>query len=501
MITIQTQISFAGLERSLETWRMNKKGEDVRSTFMAGEKELHAQERRLIDKKKAHRMEEDEEDEEENEDDDDDDEDDDGNEEGEEEGEEEEGEEEDGEEEEATQAPSNQTEANDILPESQCETGESEISCRGMGMTHLPIIRDPEATKLDVGENNIRVIPLDIFSGLPMLEVLDLSKNQLDDDSFSQNALSNLTSVKKLNLDGNRLTMIPMLPPSLEQLSVNSNKLHTLAPHCFTGLVNLLNLELEGNSLHEGGVSPQAFKPLKRLLHLKLEKNRFRSLPQRLPRSLQTLEMDENLIEELTEDSLKGCSHLKILDLSHNLLRDEGLSQRVWTSLRQLEALDLSSNRLTSVPVNLPRSLLQVDLQQNNISHIPAFIFRHLRPGLQSLGLSHNVLTNEGIERGSFVGMFRSLAELLLDDNHLGEVPRWVRQFKNLQVLRLDNNYIRVVRQWGVCHPRNSGSTLASVNLENNLLVPEKIPSNAFNCLTDAQGLFIYPQRRDFPEI
>lgn len=53
----------------------------------------------------------------------------------------------------------------------------------------------------------------------------------------------------------------------------------------------------------------------------------------------------------------------------------------------------------------------------------------------------------------------------------------------------------RLVKQWGVCHPRNPGSTLASVHLENNLLEVERIPPHAFSCLSDAQGLVLYPQQ------
>ncbi|XP_045912695.1 extracellular matrix protein 2 [Micropterus dolomieu] len=362
-------------------------------------------------------------------------------------------------------------------------------------MTHLPIIHNPEATKLDMAENNIRVLALQPLSGLLNLDTLDLSKNKLDDESFGQNPLSNLTFLKKLNLDGNQLTRIPALPSSLEELKVNSNMLGTLTPHCFKGLMNLLTLELEENPLHEGSVSPQAFRPLERLLHLQMDNNRFRFLPLGLPRSLQELKMNKNLIEEVTEEALRGCIHLRVLDLRHNLLREQGISTQACTRLKSLEALDLSHNQFTSVPMNLPRRLLKLKLQHNNINHIPAFSFRHLRPGLQSLHLSHNALSNEGMERVSFAGTFRSLGELLLDNNRLEEVPRCVRQFKNLQVLRLDNNQIRLVRKWGVCHPRNSGSTLASVHLENNLLELERIPPNAFSCLTDAQGLVLYPQQ------
>ncbi|XP_034393246.1 extracellular matrix protein 2 [Cyclopterus lumpus] len=362
-------------------------------------------------------------------------------------------------------------------------------------MTLLPIIHNLLATNLDMAENNIRIISPQVFSGVPNLDTLDLSKNKLDDESFSQNPLSNLTFLKKLNLDGNQFTSIPALPPSLEELRMNNNKLSALSPHCFKDLMNLLNLELEKNTLHEGNVSPQAFRPLERLLELQLDNNRFRSLPLGLPPSLQKLEMNGNLVEEVTEEALRGCVHLGVLELSHNLLHEQGIATHAWTRFKSLEALDLSYNKFTSVPMNLPR-LHKLNLQHNNISHIAAFTFRHMRSSLQSLCLSHNALSNEGMDRVSFVGTYRSLGELLLDNNRLGEVPRCVRQFKNLQVLRLDNNQIRLVRQWGVCHPRNSGSSLTSIHLENNLLDVERIPPNAFSCLTDAQGLVLYPQQR-----
>ncbi|KAM7411805.1 hypothetical protein PAMA_021671 [Pampus argenteus] len=412
-------------------------------------------------------------------------------------GEEEEEEEEGGggeEEEEATQSPSNQTATQSSYTESplsECQTTKREIICRGNGMTHLPIIHNLEATKLDMAENNIQRITPDVFSGLPNLDTLDLRKNKLDDESFSQNPLSNLTFLRRLNLDGNQLTRVPTLPPSLEELKINNNKLSSFTPHCFKGLMNLLNLELGENTLHEGNISPLAFRPLEKLLDLQLDNNHFRSLPQGLPPSLQELDMNGNLIEEVTEEALRGCVHLRVLDLSHNRLHEQGIAHRAWSRLKALEAFDLSYNQFTSVPMNLPRSLRKLTLQHNNISHIPAFVFRHLRPGLQILRLSHNALSDAGIERVSFVGTYRSLGELLLDNNRLEEVPRSVRQFKNLQVLRLDNNQIRLVRQWGVCHPRNSGSTLTSVHLENNLLEVERIPPNAFSCLVDARGLVL----------
>ncbi|XP_013873102.1 extracellular matrix protein 2 [Austrofundulus limnaeus] len=363
-------------------------------------------------------------------------------------------------------------------------------------MTHLPIFQDHEATKLDVSENNISFVAPQTFFGLPNLDTLDLSQNKLDDESFSQNPLFNLTSLKKLNLDDNQISRIPALPPSLEELRINNNnQLRTLTHHSFKGLVNLLKLELKKNTLREASVSPLAFRPLQKLLDLQLDNNHFRFLPPRLPASLQKLKLSENRIEEVREEPLRGCRNLRVLDLSHNHIYEQRIATNAWIHLKSLEDLDFSYNRFSSVPVNLPRSLLKLTLQHNHISHIYAFTFRHMRPGLQSLCLSHNGLSVEGLDRVAFVGTYRSLRELRLDNNNLEEIPRCVRQFKNLQALRLDGNHIREVRRWGVCHPRNSGSTLASVHLENNLLEVDTIPPDAFSCVTDAQGLVLHPQQ------
>lgn len=52
------------------------------------------------------------------------------------------------EEEEATEAPSNQTET--YLNSYGCQVTENQISCRGLGMSELPVINDLEASLLDM---------------------------------------------------------------------------------------------------------------------------------------------------------------------------------------------------------------------------------------------------------------------------------------------------------------------------------------------------------------
>ncbi|CAB1336021.1 unnamed protein product [Coregonus sp. 'balchen'] len=175
-------------------------------------------------------------------------------------------------------------------------------------MNHLPIITDLGITTLDLAENSISLISSRGFSGLPNLESIDLSKNRLDDDSLSHHLFSNLTRLRRLNLDDNQLTRIPLLPPSLEELKMNDNKITRLTPHSFKG-------------------------PLRRVQYLRLDSNRFRSLPLGLPRSLQELRMRDNQLQEVPEGVLSELAKLRVLDLSHNLLHEGDISNRAWVKL------------------------------------------------------------------------------------------------------------------------------------------------------------------------
>lgn len=52
---------------------------------------------------------------------------------------------------------------------------------------------------------------------------------------FSPTRLQNLTRLKRLNLDGNRLSTVPALPASLQELKLNDNHLQGLQHSSFRG--------------------------------------------------------------------------------------------------------------------------------------------------------------------------------------------------------------------------------------------------------------------------
>ncbi|KAE8583111.1 hypothetical protein XENTR_v10020430 [Xenopus tropicalis] len=324
-----------------------------------------------------------------------------------------------------------------------CLLSESTIACANTKMKYLPLMTDYGLQTLYLAENEISKLPARAFSGLPNLEWLDLSKNKIDDSGLSFDVFKNLTKLKRLNLDGNHLTMLPFLPPSLQELKVNDNELKELDKHSFRGLSNLLTLELEGNNFHDGNVNPLSFKPLKKLIYLRLDRNQFRAIPSGLPASLQELHLDNNRIEIVSDGILNKTLNLSILVLSNNVLQEYRIAPRAWIDLLNLELLDLSHNQLVHVPSFLPRGLRQLIIHHNQIERIPGYVFAHLKPGLEFLHLSHNNLRDDGIHAISFFGLYKSLHELLLDNNLLQSVPRGILSLKSLQVLRLSFNKIR----------------------------------------------------------
>ncbi|XP_061477625.1 uncharacterized protein LOC133382000 [Rhineura floridana] len=379
-----------------------------------------------------------------------------------------------------------------------CLLSEHAIACGNARLKHVPRLSDTALKTLYLAENEITCVPAGIFLGLPNLEWLDLSKNKLDSAGLHSEVFKNLTKLKRLNLDGNQLTTIPALPNSLQELKLNDNNLEGLQKHSFQGLFKLLTLELEANQLHDGNVLPTTFKPLGRLIYLRLDHNRFRAIPSGLPASLQELHLDSNRIEEVTESVLNKTLNLTVLVLSNNKLQEDRIAPRAWIDLPKLEALDLSHNRLAHVPSFLPRHLKQLTLHHNRIERIPGYVFAHMKPGLEFLHLSHNVLRDDGIHAVSFLGLYHSLAELLLDNNQLQAIPRGILNLKGLQVLRLSHNHIRHVPLNSVCDTRVAeDSNIVSMHLENNLIDRRRIPPTTFSCIKAYHSVVLRPQQNE----
>lgn len=378
-----------------------------------------------------------------------------------------------------------------------CDISDVTVTCENAKLSYFPPLFIPELKSLSLEGNNISSVPAEAFNGLPNLEWINLSKNQLTTAGIDAKAFRGLKMLRRLYLDGNLLDLVPAgLPPTLQELKISENRLRGVQEHSFQGLSSLVILELEGNLLSEATMDPLALGPLSQLCYLRLGRNHFRTVPQGLPPSLLELYLENNLIEEISESVFNQTQNLNIISLRHNRLDESRIAPLAWIHHRNLESIDLSNNRLHLVPSYLPRSLVHLVLVGNHIERIPGFVFAHMDPGLEYLYLSYNKLDGEGIEPESFFGSFHSMVELCLDHNQLMAVPSGVNEMTNLHFLRLNDNHIRSIPDNSICDPDRGGeATLVALRLENNRIDPQKVSATAFSCVRSSSSVILKPQR------
>ncbi|KFV19013.1 Extracellular matrix protein 2 [Tauraco erythrolophus] len=391
-----------------------------------------------------------------------------------------------------------------------CSTSDTTVSCVNAKLTQIPPISDPDLTSLDLTGNSITTISDEAFNGIPNLEWIDLSKNNITSPGIGPQAFKILKNLKRLYLDGNMLVHIPSeLPSTLEEIKINDNHLHAIDEDGLQDLKNLVTLELEGNKLSEANVSPLAFYPLKSLSYLRLGRNKFRIIPQGLPATLEELYLENNQIEEVSEICFNHTRNINVIVLKHNKLEEHRIAPLAWINQENLESIDLSYNKLYHVPSYLPKSLLHLILIGNQIERIPGYVFGHMKPGLEYLYLSFNKLTDDGIDPVSFFGAYHSLRELFLDHNELKSVPFGIDEMRKLRFLRLNNNKIRTVPPERICRTHisdddvrdnseeddNEESRLEHVHLENNYINTRQLSPHAFSCIRSYCSVVLKPQK------
>ncbi|XP_046520906.1 extracellular matrix protein 2-like isoform X1 [Equus quagga] len=379
---------------------------------------------------------------------------------------------------------------------SRCSLSYRTISCITAGLTQIPPLTAPGITSLELVGNSITSIPDEAFNGLPNLERLDLSKNNITSSGIGPKAFKLLKKLMRLNMDGNNLADIPSeLPPTLEELKISENNLQAIEEGSLSDLNQLVTLELEGNNLSEANVNPSAFKPLKSLSYLRLGRNKFRIIPQGLPASIEELYLENNQIEEITEICFNHTRKINVIVLRYNKIEENRIAPLAWINQENLESIDLSYNMLYHVPSYLPKSLLHLVLIGNQIERIPGYVFGHMAPGLEYLYLSFNKLTDDGVDRVSFYGAYHSLRELFLDHNDLKSIPPGVQEMKALHFLRLNNNKIRTILPEQICNAEeDDDSTLEHLHLENNYIKTREISPYAFSCIRYYSSIVLKPQ-------
>ncbi|XP_040010627.1 SLIT and NTRK-like protein 3 [Xiphias gladius] len=167
---------------------------------------------------------------------------------------------------------------------------------------------------------------------------LSVARNQLCN---VDHLLQPFSSLQELSLSHNLLARFPRgLPPSLESLLLQENRITYITTGALRQLGNLTRLDLEDNRIR--AIQSGALQGLNKLQVLTLKGNNLTSLPLDLPPSLTHLDLSANCISALDLRSLSALVNLQVLKINSNCLRS--VPDRALDSLPRLRSVDLTNN-------------------------------------------------------------------------------------------------------------------------------------------------------------
>uniref|UniRef100_A0A665V2W0 Si:ch211-191d15.2 n=1 Tax=Echeneis naucrates TaxID=173247 RepID=A0A665V2W0_ECHNA len=188
------------------------------------------------------------------------------------------------------------------------------ILCESLGLRSLP-----------------RSVPLSTSA-------LSVARNQLCN---VDHLLRSFSRLQELSLSHNQLERFPRgLPPSLESLLLQENRITFITAGALRQLGNLTQLDLDDNRIRV--IQTGALLRLNKLQVLTLKGNRLTSLPLNLPPSLTHLDLSANCISALDLPSLSALVNLQVLKINSNCLRS--VPDSAFDSLPHLRSIDLTDN-------------------------------------------------------------------------------------------------------------------------------------------------------------
>ncbi|XP_062367790.1 transforming growth factor beta activator LRRC32-like [Cinclus cinclus] len=279
------------------------------------------------------------------------------------------------------------------------------------GMAEYFIKEAPALQYLSLVDNSITMISQKMFQGSPNLVEIDLQSNIIME--IEEGAFETLASLSKLNLSKNSITCISDFNlRQLEILDLSRNSIETFHTTKSDDEYSLRYLDLSENKLFHFPVFPQVNK-------------------------LVSLNLSKNLIQLTADSPHNKMDHVKNewLNASFHLLDQKQSRNKSSLYLSQLVYLDLSYNKIKSIPDEFFESMLSLHTLNLSKNCLQAFAVSYDSAliTLTVLDLSYNVLQSLLLDAGAL----SNLKELYIQNNYLQTLQFDI--FSNLPSLRLLN--------------------------------------------------------------
>lgn len=238
--------------------------------------------------------------------------------------------------------------------------------------------------RMDLSNLGLESLSPEMFK-LNRIKLLDLSNNNLKALPIG---FENLTSLEVLNLSNNNFHSFPSvgcLPPSLKKVILRGNKItHVDFRGAKTGLASIISVDLENNQIETFYSAPLQQNNLK---ELNLRGNRLKTFYLNASSSLASLNLSRNAIRE-SSLGIHPANNIKHIYLGQNGLKEIPLFVLNCT---RVTTLDLSSNELTFIPVEIIERLTSLErflLNDNQLTTLPVDF--HQMSELCELQISQN---------------------------------------------------------------------------------------------------------------
>ncbi|XP_006900788.1 PREDICTED: extracellular matrix protein 2 [Elephantulus edwardii] len=156
-----------------------------------------------------------------------------------------------------------------------------------------------------------------------------------------------------------------------------------------------------------------------------------------------SLQLTGNSITSIPDEAFNGLPNLESLDLSKNSITSSGIGPKAFKHLKNLLHLNIDGNNLTQIPSELPSTLEELKINENNLQAINEDSFSDLTQ-LVALEMEGNSLSETNVNPLTFKPL-KSLAYLRLGKNKFRIIPQGLPA--SIEELYLENNQIEEISE------------------------------------------------------